>query len=115
MDSEAKALALGYAVLASDDKLRVLASAGRNLGNSAKGVSFDYREILILANEKLLIIGQLQSRLAGMMLQLLDADPERDLDQVFIAGLCDTADKYGIADELLWALSKAMEEMQVHH
>lgn len=115
MDSEAKALALGYAALSKDDKLRVLASAGRNLGNSAKGVSFDYREILLLANEKLLFITELQSRLAGMMLQLLDADPARELDQVFIAGLCEMAGKAGIEDELLWALSKAMEEMQVHH
>ena len=115
MDSESKSLALGYAALGNDDKLRVLASAGRNLGNSAKGVSFDYREILILANEKLLAISELQSRLAGMMLQLLESDPERELDQVFIAGLCETAGKYGIEDELMWALSKAMEEMQVHH
>ena len=115
MDNEAKALALGYAALANDDKLRVLALAGRNLGHSAKGVSFDYREILILANEKLLAISELQSRLAGMMLHLLDADPSRELDQVFIAGLCEAAAKVGIEDELLWALSKAMEEMQVHH
>ncbi len=115
MDAEARALAVGYAALGKDDKLRMLAAAGKNLGNSAKGVSFDYREILLLANERLLAISELQSRLAGMMLQLLDADPERELDQVFIAGLCDTAEKYGIEDELVWALSKAMEEMQVHH
>jgi len=114
MDSESKALALGYSSLAHDDKLRVLASASRNLGNSAQGISFDFREILLLANEKLLAISELQSRLAGMMLRLLDADPERELDQVFIAGLCETAGKYGIEDELMWALSKAMEEMQVH-
>jgi hypothetical protein len=115
MDAETRAIALGYAALDRDGKLRVLASAGKNLAKSAKGVSFDYREILQLANEKVLVISELQGRLAGMMLGLIDgsASPESDLS--LVAGLCETAAKAEIADEMMWALSQAMEEMQVHH
>jgi len=114
MDAETKALALGYAVLGKDEKLRVLASAGKNLANSAKGVSFDYREILQMANEKLLVINELQGRLAGMMLQVLDGEAGRESDMTFVAELCKLAADVGIEDEMQWALSNAMEEMQVH-
>ena len=115
MDAEVKALALGYAALDHDDKLRVLASAGKNLANSAKGVSFDYREILQMANEKLLVISELQGQLAGMMLQLIEDDPARERDGAFIEGLIAAAAGAGIDDEMMWALSHAMEEMQVLH
>jgi hypothetical protein len=114
MDAETKALALGYAALSKDEKLRVLASAGKNLANSARGVSFDYREILQMANEKLLVISELQGRLAGMMLQLLDTDAPREISTAFVAELCKTAADAGIEDEMQWALSNAMEEMQVY-
>lgn len=114
MDAETKALAFGYASLDRDGKLRVLASAGRNLANSARGVSFDYREILQLANEKLLVISELQGRLASMMLGLVEGSASGG-DADFVAGLCETAAKAEIADEMMWALSNAMEEMQVHH
>lgn len=113
MDAETKALMLGYAALSRDDKLRVLASAGRNLANSAKGVSFDYREILQMANEKLLVISELQGQLAGMMLQLVEDDSSREHDGAFIEGMIATAAGAGIDDEMMWALSHAMEEMQV--
>jgi 4-aminobutyrate aminotransferase-like enzyme len=115
MDAETKALALGYAALSRDEKLRVLASAGKNLANSAKGVSFDYREILQMANEKLLVISDLQGRLAGMMLQLVEDDRAREADTAFVAALIKTAAEAGIDDEMMWALSHAMEEMQVLH
>jgi hypothetical protein len=114
MDAEVKALALGYAALGRDEKLRVLASAGKNLANSARGVSFDYREILQMANEKLLVISELQGRLAGMMTQLLDGEVTRETDLALVGELCETAAKAEIADEMQWALSNAMEEMQVH-
>src|ERR1051326_8732021 len=112
MDAETRALALGYAALDRDGKLRVLTAAGKNLANSAKGVSFDYREILQLANEKLLVISELQGRLAGMMLGLVEGSASGS-DADFIAGLCDTAANAEIGDEMMWALSNAMEEMQV--
>ena len=110
MDAETRALALGYAALDRDGKLRVLAGAGKNLANSAKGVSFDYREILQLANEKLLVINELQGRLAGMMLDLVGGSASGG-DIEFIAGLCETAAKAEIADEMMWALSQAMENL----
>ncbi len=115
MDAEGKALAVAYAALPRDEKLRVLASAGKNLANSAKGVSFDYRELLTLANEKLLVISELQGRMAGMMLQLLESDSARGADASFVAELCQAAAAAEIEDEMRWALSNAMEEMQVHH
>lgn len=114
MDAETKALALGYAALNRNGKLRVLASAGKNLANSARGVSFDYREMLQMANEKLLVLNELQGRLAGMMLQLVEDDSSREVDTSFVAGLCKTAAEAEIEDEMMWALSQAMEEMQVH-
>jgi hypothetical protein len=114
MDAETKALALGYAALSKDEKLRVLASAGKNLANSARGVSFDYREILQMANEKLLVINELQGRLAGMMLEVLEGKTSRESDQGFVAQLFKMAADAGIDDEMQWALSNAMEEMQVH-
>lgn len=115
MDAETKAIALGYASLNRDGKLRVLASAGRNLANSAKGVSFDYREMLQMANERLLAISDLQGRLAGMMLQLVEDDSAREPDAAFLSRLFQRASEVGIDDEMLWALSHAMEEMQVLH
>jgi hypothetical protein len=114
MDAETKALALGFAALDRDEKLRVLASAGKNLANSARGVSFDYREILQMANEKLLVINELQGRLAGMMLKVLEGKASREQDMAFVAELCKLAADAGIEDEMQWALSNAMEEMQVH-
>ena len=114
MDAEMKALALGYASLDRDEKLRVLASAGKNLANSARGVSFDYREILQMANEKLLVIAELQGRLARMMLEVLEGKMSRESDTAFVAELCQMAADAGIDDEMQWALSNAMEEMQVH-
>ncbi len=115
MDPETKAIAFGYASLDRDDKLRVLAIAAKHLVNSAQGVSFDYREILQLANEKLLVIHELQGRLASMMLGLVEGRSPAGGDVAFIAGLCETAAKAELADEMMWALSQAMEEMQVHH
>ena len=114
MDAESKALAPGYAVLERDEKLRVLASAGKNLANSARGVSFDYREILQMANERLLVISELQGRLAGMMLEVLEGKASRESDVKFVAELCRMAADAGIEDEMQWALSNAMEEMQVY-
>src|ERR1041385_8136439 len=111
MDAESKALALGYAVLERDEKLRVLALAGKNLAKSAQGVSFDYREILQMANERLLVINELQGRLAGMMLQVLDGAVTRETDLALVGELCQTAANAGIEDEMQWALSNAMEEM----
>ncbi len=113
MDAEAKALAFGYAALDREGKLRVLAAAGKNLANSARGVSFDYRELLQMANEKLLVLNELQGRLAGMMLQLVEDAGSRETDSVFVAALLKTAADAGIDDEMMWALSHAMEEMQV--
>ena len=115
MDAEARALTMAYSTLGRDEKLRVLASAGKNLANSAKGVSFDYREMLQMANERLLAISELQGRLAGMMLQLVDDDRSREPDAAFMAGLFQRASEVEIDDEMLWALSNAMEEMQVLH
>lgn len=115
MNTEIKALALGYAALDRDEKLRVLAQAGKNLANSAQGVSFDYREMLQMANERLLAISELQGRLAGMMLHLVDDDRARESDTGFIAALFERASEVEIADEMVWALSHAMEEMQVLH
>lgn len=115
MDAEARALALGYAALSRDGKLRVLASAGKNLANSAQGVSFDYREILQMANERLLVISELQGRLAGMMLQIVEDDRSRETDAAFVASLIQSAAAAGIDDEMMWALSHAIEEMQVLH
>jgi hypothetical protein len=50
-----------------------------------------------------------------MMLQLVEDDASREADTAFVAELIQTAAAAGIDDEMMWALSHAMEEMQVLH